>query len=327
MANIKDIAMLAGVSVSTVSRVLSGHPYVKEEKRKRVQQVIDQQGYTPNANAVHLIKGQTKTIGVIVPSSHSYFHAILSGIMDEASEAGYGTLLYQSKYDRKEEEQALHLLRTKQIDGLILCSRSLSVDKIASYGTYGPIVTCEYIEDQRISSVYTDHYEAFIAGMKHLTEHGHTDIGYCIGRAHSTSSQQRYKAYTDVLAELGAPLNPEWIFEDSTEMKDGLRIVEKMMNMKKRPTALLITGDEVAAGVILQAQASGLQIPEDLAIVGFDNLPISEALKLTTIDQHLKRIGQEAFHAFYAMKKAGQTEKVGAIKRTIPFELVKRSSV
>ncbi|WP_211747208.1 LacI family DNA-binding transcriptional regulator [Paenibacillus sp. Marseille-Q4541] len=327
MANIKDIASLAGVSVTTVSRVLSGHPYVSDEKRRKVQQVIDQQGYTPNANAVHLIKGQTKTVGVIVPSSHSYFHAILSGIMDEASEAGYGTLLYQSRYDRKEEEQALHLLRTKQIDGLIFCSRSLPVDEIVSYGMYGPIVTCEHAEDERISSVYTDHHAAFITGMKHLTAHGHTDIGYCVGRAESRSSRQRYKAYTSVLDELGVPLIPEWIFENSTETKDGIRIVDKIMTMKKRPTALLITGDEVAAGVILQAQSAGLRIPEDLAIVGFDNLPISEALKLTTIDQHLKRIGQESFRAFYEMRDKGMKEKPKGIKKSVPFELVERASV
>lgn len=327
MANIKEIAKLAGVSVTTVSRVLSGHPYVSEEKRNRVQQVIEQEGYIPNANAVHLIKGQTKTIGVIVPSSHSYFHAILSGIMDEASEAGYGTLLYQSRYDQKEEEQALHLLRTKQIDGLIFCSRSMPVEKIAAYGRYGPIVTCEDTEDERISSVYTNHYDAFIAGMRHLTERGHTDIGYCIGRAHSTSSKQRYQAYTSVLSELDIPLRSEWIFEDSTEIRDGIRIVDNLMKMKKRPTALLITGDEVAAGVILQAQSAGLRIPEDLAIVGFDNLPISEALKLTTIDQHLKRIGQEAFHAFYEMRNTELSEKRITIKRQVPFELIKRSSV
>lgn len=110
-------------------------------------------------------------------------------------------------------------------------------------------------------------------------------------------------------------------------MKDGIRIVDKMMNMKKRPTALLITGDEVAADVILQAQAAGLRIPQDLAIVGFDNLPISEALSLTTIDQHLKRISQEAFQAFHEMRKAGRTETGRTIKRSIPFELVKRSSI
>ncbi|SFS71027.1 LacI family DNA-binding transcriptional regulator [Paenibacillus sp. 453mf] len=327
MANIKTIAKLAGVSVTTVSRVLNNHPYVNEATRQKVQRIMEKEGYQPNSSAVHLIKGQTNSVGVIVPSSHPYFQTILSGIMDEAAKSGYGTLLYQSRYETHEEHKALQLLSTKQIDGLIFCSRALELEAIAAYAKYGPVVTCEYTEHERIAAVYTDHYEAFQTGMQYLIQHGHTAIGYCVGRPDSASSQARYLAYKTLLQEHGEVLRPEWIFTNCTEIKDGIRVIDTLMTMEERPTALLVTGDEAAAGVILRAQAIGLRIPEDIAIIGFDNLPISEALGLTTIDQHLQEIGREAFRTFYHSRNTDVKDNGRRPKTAIPFELIERSSV
>lgn len=327
LANIKTIAKLAGVSVTTVSRVLNNHPYVNEATRQKVQRIMEKEGYQPNSSAVHLIKGQTNSVGVIVPSSHPYFQTILSGIMDEAAKSGYGTLLYQSRYETHEEHKALQLLSTKQIDGLIFCSRALELEAIAAYAKYGPVVTCEYTEHERIAAVYTDHYEAFQTGMQYLIQHGHTAIGYCVGRPDSASSQARYLAYKTLLQEHGEVLRPEWIFTNCTEIKDGIRVIDTLMTMEERPTALLVTGDEAAAGVILRAQAIGLRIPEDIAIIGFDNLPISEALGLTTIDQHLQEIGREAFRTFYHSRNTDVKDNGRRPKTAIPFELIERSSV
>ncbi|MCM3129290.1 LacI family DNA-binding transcriptional regulator [Paenibacillus provencensis] len=327
MANIKTIAKLAGVSVTTVSRVLNNHPYVNEATRQKVQRIMEKEGYQPNSSAVHLIKGQTNSVGVIVPSSHPYFQTILSGIMDEAAKSGYGALLYQSRYETHEEHKALQLLSTKQIDGLIFCSRALELEAIAAYAKYGPVVTCEYTEHERIAAVYTDHYEAFQTGIQYLIQHGHTAIGYCVGRPDSASSQARYLAYKTLLHEHGEVLRPEWIFTNCTEIKDGIRVIDTLMTMEERPTALLVTGDEAAAGVILRAQAIGLRIPEDIAIIGFDNLPISEALGLTTIDQHLQEIGREAFRTFYHSRNTDVKDNGRSPKTAIPFELIERSSV
>ncbi|SDX21602.1 LacI family DNA-binding transcriptional regulator [Paenibacillus sp. PDC88] len=327
MANVKSIAKLAGVSVTTVSRVLNNHPYVNEATRQKVQHIMEKEGYRPNSSAVHLIKGHTDRVGVIVPNNHPYFQAILSGVMDEAAKSGYGTLLYQSRYETQEEHKALQLLSTKQIDGLLFCSRALELEAIAAYAKYGPIVTCEYTENEQIAAVYTDHYEAFQKGIQYLIQHGHRAIGYCVGRPDSASSQARYLAYKTLLHEQGEVLHPEWIFTDCTEIKDGIRVIDTLMKMEERPTALLVTGDEAAAGVILRAQALGLRIPEDLAIIGFDNLPISEALGLTTIDQHLQEIGREAFRTFYNSRNVEVKDNAPSSKTVIPFELVERSSV
>ncbi|MDP4097123.1 LacI family DNA-binding transcriptional regulator [Paenibacillus sp. P96] len=325
MANIREIAEAAQVSVTTVSRVLNGHPYVSEEKRRRVEEAMKLAGYSPNSNAVHLATGRTGMIGVVLPfNHHPYFHALLGGLMEEALKHQYTALLCQTNYDPREERRYLHMLRTKQVDGLILCSHELPWSDIALYAASGPIVACESVQHEQISSVYTNHYDAFLRGMRYLIGRGHRKIGYCIGRRNSESSRQRYAAYADALREINQPLQPTWIFEGCVHLSDGIRVLDSVAAMADRPTALLVTGDEAAAGVLTRARQLGISIPEQLAIVGFDNQPISEALRLTTIDQHLHEIGVQAFQAFY--NDMVDPEAVSR-KMEIPYELVERSSV
>ncbi|WP_426452594.1 LacI family DNA-binding transcriptional regulator [Paenibacillus sp. S-38] len=325
MANIREIAKAAQVSVATVSRVLNGHPYVSEEKRRRVEEAMRRAGYSPNSNAVHLATGRTGMVGVVLPfSHHPYFHALLGGLTEEALKHRYTALLCQTNYDPDEERRYLHMLRTRHVDGLILCSHELPWSEISPYAGDGPIAACESVRLEGISSVYTNHYEAFLTGMRCLNRRGHRSIGFCIGRRDSESSRQRYAAYADALCGMGEPLHPEWIFEGCTMLGDGMRVMDTIAGMAQRPSALLVTGDEAAAGVLARARQLDIPIPGQLAVVGFDNQPISEALQLTTIDQQLQEIGRQAFLAFYQrlVQPAAPPSRI-----EIPFELVERSSV
>ncbi|WP_138493681.1 LacI family DNA-binding transcriptional regulator [Paenibacillus pinistramenti] len=325
MANIREIAKAAQVSVTTVSRVLNGHPYVSVEKRQRVEEAMRQAGYSPNSNAVHLATGKTGMVGVVLPySHHPYFHALLGGLMEEALKHQYTALLCQTNYEAETERHYLEMLRTKQVDGLILCSHELPWPDILPYAANGPIAACEFVPHPEISAVYTPHYAAFLEGMRYLAARGHRRIGYCIGRRDSESSRQRYAAYTDALKEINEPLREDWIFEGCVQFSDGIKVLDQLMHMEDRPTALLVTGDEAAAGVLARSRQLGIAIPGQLAIVGFDNQPISEALELTTIDQHLHEIGRQAFKAFY--RKAAQQDKTPC-RMEIPFELIERASV
>lgn len=161
MANIRDIAKLAGVSVTTVSRVLNGHPYVSEEKRQTVLEVVEKLNYSQNANAVHLSKGKTNIVGVILPYiNHPYFDAMVGGIMEGALSHNYRVLLCQTNYNKNEEIKSLHMLKTKQLDGMIICSRSNEWEIIEQYATYGSMIACEGADNIGISSVSTNHYGA-----------------------------------------------------------------------------------------------------------------------------------------------------------------------
>lgn len=317
MTNIKDIAKLAGVSVTTVSRVLNHHPYVSEEKRKKVQQIIEKLEYHQNLNAVNLVKGKTSTIGVILPYlDHPYFQLIVSGIMDASLARNYSVIICPTNYSRTEELKYLNMLKGRQLDGIIICSRANEWETIVPFKEYGPIVACEHTE--QISCVFTDHYQAFLAGLDYLLKKGHSSIGYSTGRKNSISSKMRSKAYADALEKAGQPSRENWIFSDCLSMVDGKRLVKEFMELEHRPTALLVNGDEVAAGILIQAKKEGLCIPEDLSIIGFDNHPFSEALELTTIDQNLKEIGKDAFNMFFEKKEKS---------RSVPFDIIERKTV
>ncbi|CAM4200948.1 LacI family transcriptional regulator [Bacillus cereus] len=325
MANIKDIAKMAGVSVTTVSRVLNDHPYVSEEKRRVVLEIVEKLNYSQNANAVHLSKGKTNIVGVILPYiNHPCFDAMVGGMMEVALAHNYKVLLCQTNYNKKEEMKSLHMLKTKQLDGLIICSRANDWETIEPYASYGTIVACEDNDISNISSVYTNHSAAFQLGMDYLIEKGYKKIGYCTGRKLGPSSQKRFDVYKQQLQSIDEEVNEEWIFTECFTLEDGVRTAHKLKGMQDLPEALIVAGDEVAIGVMTEAEKLGIQVPEDLAIIGFDNQPISQVLQLTTIDQNLKEIGKKAFEMFYRQisDESSKQEKV-----EIPYELVERSTV
>ena len=325
MANIKDIAKMAGVSVTTVSRVLNDHPYVSEEKRKAVIEIVEKLNYSQNANAVHLSKGKTNIVGVILPYiNHPCFDAMVGGMMEVALAHNYRVLLCQTNYNKKEEMKSLHMLKTKQLDGLIICSRANDWETIEPYASYGAIIACEDNDISNISSVYTNHSAAFQLGMDYLIEKGYKKIGYCTGRKLGPSSQKRFDVYKQQLQSIDEEVNEEWIFTECFTLEDGVKVAHKLKEMQDLPGALIVAGDEVAIGVMTEVEKLGIQVPEDLAIIGFDNQPISQVLQLTTIDQNLKEIGKTAFEMLH---RKVNDESSKQEKLEIPYELVERSTV
>lgn len=195
MTNIKQIAKLAGVSVTTVSRVLNDHPYVNEAKRSAVKEAIEQLHYTRNSNAVHLAKGKTFLIGVITPyTNHPYFGAIIEGI-SQGHGAGFHLVIFQTNYQRHKEIQALDMLRTKQLDSIIICSRVVEMKILRAYKGYGPIILCEDTTQTEFPSVCIDHYAAVTMAFDHLIKNNYSKIGLVLGRMIGRNSHQRLKAY------------------------------------------------------------------------------------------------------------------------------------
>lgn len=281
--------------------------------------------YSQNANAVHLSKGKTNIVGVILPYiNHPCFDAMVGGMMEVALAHNYRVLLCQTNYNKKEEMKSLHMLKTKQLDGLIICSRANEWETIEPYASYGTIVACEDNDISNISSVYTNHSAAFQLGMDYLIEKGYKKIGYCTGRKLGPSSQKRFDVYKQQLQSIDEEVNEEWIFTECFTLEDGVKVAHKLKEMQHLPEALIVAGDEVAIGVMTEAEKLGIQVPEDLAIIGFDNQPISQVLQLTTIDQNLNEIGRKAFEMFY---RQTSDERSKQEKVEIPYELVERSTV
>ncbi|MFX3625460.1 MAG: LacI family DNA-binding transcriptional regulator [Ectobacillus sp.] len=296
MTNIKDIAKMAGVSVTTVSRVLNNHPYVSEEKRAAVWRAVEASNYEKNVNAVHLSKGKTFLIGVVIPfSNHSYFSLLLEGIASEALRHNYKLVLFQTNYEKDRELEALHMLKQKQIDALIICSRICDWNMIEEYIPYGPIVLCEHPNGKHVSATFVDHYKSFSVALRYLYEKGHTRIGYCIGRTSGTNSMRRQAAYKDFLAAHGLSFHPGYIFDSCLYVEDGERVVRKIKMMDNRPSALLVTSDQVAAGIVTCCQREGIAVPDELALIGFNNEPIARLMNITTMQIPLAEMGKKLF--------------------------------
>lgn len=325
MVNIKQIAKNAGVSVTTVSRVLNDYPYVSDEKRKRVQDAVEELNYAKNANAIHLLKGKTFTVGVMLPFVNlPYFSTIIEGIGNEALAAGYRINLCQTNYDSIEEVRVLEMMKTKQIDGMIICSRTSSWETIEPYAKFAPIVSCEKMQHPLISSVYVDHYEGFRIGTEYLLQKGHERIGVCLARPKSVNTKQREQAFFDTLHAAGKRAQPDWMFYQCYNMQDGAKVMQSILKMEQRPTAIFAANDQVAAGLLTEAKKHGIRIPEDLAILGFDNHEISEALEMTTIEHPGLTMGARAFSLFY---KQVQNEQIIGDLEELPFRLIERHTV
>ncbi|WP_410770580.1 LacI family DNA-binding transcriptional regulator [Fontibacillus sp. BL9] len=327
MANIKQIAEAAGVSVTTVSRVLNHHPYVSEIKRMAVEEAIERLQYTRNMNAVHLVKGNVQSIGVILPQINiPYFSKLVEGIAGEALLHNYQLILCQTNYSPKEELNALNLLRNKQMDGVIICSRSrsLTLDQVEPFAAYGPIALCEEVRDRKLSSIYFDHYGSFRNAIRYLWDKGHRDIGFTLNRRDSQNSRRRRNAYADTLKELGGRARQEWILDGCSEIRDGRVIADWLLQMEKRPSALLVNGDEIAAGLLVSLRERGIQVPGDIAIVGFDNQPISEVFGISTIDNRLAEIGARAFGILHSQIL---DPNLPSVTEEFRFRLIERDTV
>ncbi|NEN83801.1 LacI family DNA-binding transcriptional regulator [Paenibacillus elgii] len=325
MANIKEIARMAGVSVTTVSRVLNRHPYVSEDKRAAVMEAVRKLDYVQNLNAVHLIKGKTSMIAVVLPYvDNPYLSSPVEGILSEANRCGYRVVLCQTNYRPEEELKVLEMLRMKQVDGVIITSRTNDWDVIKPYLAYGPIVVCEDAGDEPLSCAYIDHYRSFETGLCYLTAQGHRHVACCIGRRGSNTSLARERAVREALAAVQEPLRPEWIFYDALSMEAGVEVAHRLAGMNPRPTAVLAGAHQTAAGLVAEARKLGLRVPDDLAVIGFDNHMLGQLLDITAVEQSNKDVGRAAFqmlHRYIA------EERYEAEKQELPVRLVERSTV
>ncbi len=320
MANIRDIAKLAGVSVTTVSRVINNQPYVSAEKVTAVKAAMKKYNYHRNINAVHLSTGKTFLIGVVVPfSNHPYFGLLIEGMDNAALEHNYKLVLIQTNYEKNKEIEALKMLEDKQIDALVICSRICEWQVIEDYSVYGPIILCEDSRNKNVSSTFVDHYKSFNMALDYLYEKGHKNIGYTIGRQSGTNSSQRDAAYKDFLTRRDLPYDPHYVFSGSFNVEDGYKIAEELFQMKDRPTALLVTSDQVAAGILTSCRDRGIQVPKDLAIMSFDNQPISRVMHITTLEIPLTEVGEKLFYQ--------ALDSEGISHEEIPVRLIERKTV
>ena len=298
---IKDIARIAGISTSTVSRALSGSPELSEETRTRILEICRKEGYRVNALARSLICNKTNVIGLIVPEVTNPFYAELSlGIETHARSLGYNVMLCNSLSDAKTTEELFGFLISHQVDGIILASsQSDAATMIQTFAPKLPAVllgTPALVSGEEVNSVCIDNLAGGRLAAEHLLELGHRDIVYLGHRPGSLTHQLRLRGFTETLEKAG--ITPKIIENphDSSSIDTGCELSRTLFKSGCSATAIFAATDSMALGVLQAAGESGISVPEDISLLGFDNIIYSSLpkIELSTIDQRKQLLAEAA---------------------------------
>lgn len=330
-ATIKDIARTLNISVSTVSYALNGGPRsVPEEVKERIFRVARELNYRPNRLAKSMVTGRSDTIGVVPPHFAEdiflspYLHIALNGIANQCGIQGQDVLLF-TRYSETEREEMVSLLVDGRVDGVVFIAphfnhktvelaTSLHMPCVTVSGTSVP-GTCSFVSDSRLG---------IHQAMQHLFDLGHRKIAHVAGRLDMSDAVERLRAYQEFLIDHGLDYREDWVAMGQFVIDGGRRALHQFLQLKDRPTAIVCANDEMAIGVLVEALNSGIKIPQEISVVGFDDSPRSAQVypALTTIRQPIGEMGAAAAIALHDLIEGREPDP----ENLFPTELVVRDS-
>lgn len=300
MANIKDVALQAGVSVTTVSHVINGTRFVSELARKRVEEAVRNLGYVPSAVARSLKHNATRTFGMVIPNnSNPYFAEIVRGVEDKCFTAGYNVILCNSDDNPERQASYLRVLAEKRIDGLaIVSSGSEAVVRATLGDTHTPLV----LLDRDISGmrncdlVAVNHTVGGFLATRHLLDLGHPRVACISGPAGLSPSTQRRAGWKQALEEASIERRENDLVRGDFTARSGYLAMQILLKRKPRPSAVFVCNDLMALGALSAAQDAGIAVPHEVSIVGFDDIELAafSSPQLTTVAQPKQIIGRLA---------------------------------
>jgi len=312
---IYDVARLAGVSTATVSRALNGTGQIAAPTRAAIEAAVEQLGYRANTIARSLVTKSTQTIALLLPDiTNPFYAALVSGVQEYTLGHGYTMLLCTTEGDPGREEQYLSLLRAKQVDGALVDGLLLPPDRIARFVRDGfPIVCLDRdIESDSIPLVQVDNRLGGQIATEHLLRLGHTRIAHVRGARVLGISEQRLAGYRAALDGAGIVPDPELVADGSFTEEGGYEGARALLARSPGVTAIFAANDLSAIGVLSAIAASGRRVPEDISVVGFDDLRLSAFMSppLTTIKQPAAAIAQLATKLLIDLTRGEQAEQV-----------------
>ncbi len=327
---------MAGVSRATVSYVINGladgQIPISEETRRAVQAAVKELGYEPDARAQALRSGNTKTIGLIIPDIHNpHYWDFVDGTEQEARASGYHLLLSATTFNSKYAEDIFDGLAHRRIDGLILCG-SFNIQSLKAQNALTqilnrqlPLVEMRDNYNLESDSVVSDYGAPTREVMTYLLSLQHRRIGVIYGVDEPSLAEDRQTAYENSLQRAGLPLDPSLFVQCGSSIEDGYQAALKLLGSRQRPTAVIAINDLLAMGVLRAAGDLGLKIPEDLSLVGYDNILMSNYLvpRLTTVSKDAVLAGREACKL---VLERIQNPALPHRRREIPARLVIRES-
>jgi LacI family transcriptional regulator/LacI family repressor for deo operon, udp, cdd, tsx, nupC, and nupG len=301
LVGLKDVARRAGVSVSTVSRVLTGSPLVNAETRGRVQQAIDALEYRPNRVARRLRgdTAQASLIGLVVPDiQNPFFAEVARGVEHVAQAHGYMVFVGNSDEDERAERRYLELMRAERVDGIILPPSSDNASAVAALARAGLPVVCvdRRLPGAGLDTVVADNVGGGRAATRHLLEVGHRRIGFIGGRSQLSTTKERLDGYHRALAEGGVAADAALVRAGDSRQEGGRAMARELLSLAHPPTALVVGNNLMTLGALETIHAMGRRIPDDVAVVGYDDMPWAAALNppLTAVRQPGQELGRRA---------------------------------
>ncbi len=299
MMSINEVAREAGVSIATVSRVINNSGAVRASTREKVEAAINALGYSANRLARNLRTSESRLILVLVPDySNTFYAGIVQGIDGEARRRGYHMLLCDTGADPDAERTYIELLKNRMVDGAIC----LDPDSVQSLLGEQPralpwVACCEFDPDSGIPWVGIDNARAAADAVRFLIGRGRRRIAMIGGDERFMYAHERRRGYLTALAEAGlTPPQGSPLDTFSPDFDDGYRLAARMLSVSPRCDAIFAVADPLAVGAMQAVHDAGLRVPEDVAIVGFDNVPFATMVRprLTTVAQPMKRLGENA---------------------------------
>ncbi|WP_133582396.1 LacI family DNA-binding transcriptional regulator [Aureibacillus halotolerans] len=294
MPTIKDVAKKAGVSVATVSRVLNKSGYVNAKTEKRVLLVIKELNYTPNAVARSLFKKQSKTIALIVPDiTNPFFPELARAVEDVTSKAQFTLIQCNSDEQIEKELQYLEILKQKYIDGIILVSNSMDVKTLKALNV--PVVLIDRPNEPSIPTITAKNREGAQLAVRYLLSIGCKKIAHIKGPAHVVTAKHRYEGYLDVVKS--EPwFSSELIIEGQYQVNIAMEETIRLLHERQDIDGIFAGNDLMAIGALKAAQKLGINVPEELSIIGFDGISTSQMTspELTTVAQPIYNMGAMA---------------------------------
>jgi LacI family transcriptional regulator len=322
---IQDVAKVAGVSVSTVSRVLNSKVDVASETQAHILSVIDDLGYTSNLAARSMRSFKTNLIGLIMPDiAFPYAIEVMKGVNQAIAESDYDLLVYTTGDARKHgtaqhEQKYVSLLNNSITDGVIVVASAAN-----EFHSAGPIVSVDpSVVNPNYPVVHATNYQGAMDAMKYLLGLGHKRIGFIGGRSELESAARRLQAYRDALIEADLGVDEALIASGDFTAETAVYCTRQLLALDSPPTAIFASNDQNALGVFDAAREVGLSIPDDLSVMGFDNIPESEYLNLTTVDQFIGEMGYIATNMLISLING---ETLPEKTHRVPTKLVVRGS-
>ncbi|MEZ2346895.1 LacI family DNA-binding transcriptional regulator [Terriglobus sp. RCC_193] len=309
--DIRTVATAAGVSVATVSRVMNKVPTVDAQLSKKVWEAVQRLGYVPNTQARALVSGRSRLLGVIISDiTNPFFPELIQGFEDKAIDVGYEALIGSTNYDLQRMEQCVQRMLERQVEGVAVMTFGIEqpiLERLSSEGI--PMVFIDVAPRKKnISIIHVNYDQGIREAVQHLAALGHRRIGYITGPHLLHSANARLDAFLSAAERVGIRVPESCIFHGDHTSEGGSRGVEHLLSIKQPPTAIMCSNDVSALGAMHAISRAGLSIPDDISLIGFDDIKLTEYVlpPLTTIRMSGRDI---AASAVYALLNPGTAPK------------------